>query len=192
MSPLLETAEDSTLIRLALAGQAECFAALMDRHLLAVQRHISRRIPNATDADDILQNVLLKVWHRLSTFRSESTFRTWMTSVAINEVLQLYRRQRARPICHSDINLDFLACQADSPHQALVRADRARSVRNAVAKLPEIYRQVIVLCEFEHRSILEAATSLGLTPSAVKSRLLRARRLLAASLGNTCSDSMAA
>ncbi len=88
MTPSLATSEDSTLIKLALAGQAECFAVLMDRHLVAVRRRICSMVGNASDADDLLQEVLLKVWRRLSTFRSESSFRTRMTRVAINEALQ--------------------------------------------------------------------------------------------------------
>ena len=91
--------EDSTLIKLALEGQTECFAVLMDRHLIAVRKRIASMVGNATDAEDLLQEVLLKVWRHLSTFRSESSFRTWMTRVAINEALQFYRRERCRPTC---------------------------------------------------------------------------------------------
>jgi RNA polymerase sigma-70 factor (ECF subfamily) len=79
MTPSIATFEDNTLIELTLAGQAECFTILMDRHLAAVKRHIGSTAPNATDVEDILQEVLLKVWRHLSTFRSESSFRTWMT-----------------------------------------------------------------------------------------------------------------
>ena len=58
------------------------------------------------DVDDLLQDVLLKVWRRLSTFRSESSFRTWMTRVAINEVLQTYRRDKRHAVCQAFENLD--------------------------------------------------------------------------------------
>lgn len=53
---------------------------------------------NGTDADDLLQDVLFKVWRRLSTFRSESSFRTWMTRVVINEVLQAYRLDKRHAV----------------------------------------------------------------------------------------------
>ncbi len=97
-SPLTDF-DDGTLIKLALAGQAECFTVLMDRHLIAVRRRLHSMVRNASDADDLLQEVLLKVWRRLSTFRSESSFRTWMTRVAMNEALQLYRREQRRRLC---------------------------------------------------------------------------------------------
>src|ERR1700693_5341540 len=87
MVPLLATFEDSALIKLALAGQTECFMVLTNRHLPAVRRRIGSIVPNRADVDDLLQEVLLKVWRHLSTFRSQSSFRTWMTRVAINEGL---------------------------------------------------------------------------------------------------------
>ena len=91
MTPPLTTLADNTLIKLALAGQTECFAVLIDRHKGAVRRRIASMVQNKADADDLFQEALLKVWHHLPTFRSESSFRTWMTRVAINEVLQAYR-----------------------------------------------------------------------------------------------------
>ena len=100
--------DDSTLITLALAGQAECFATLMDRHIAFVKRRIYSMVRNAHDADDLLQEVQLKVWRRLSTFRFESSFRTWIIRVAINEVLQLYRREKRRSVCQPLTDLDFL------------------------------------------------------------------------------------
>src|SRR5271169_2908119 len=93
MAPLA-TFEDSALIKLALEGQTECFTVLTNRHLPAVRRRIASIVPNTTDADDLLQEVLLKVWRHLSTFRSESTFRTWMTRVAINVALQSYESRK--------------------------------------------------------------------------------------------------
>src|ERR1700693_1803464 len=92
MSPSLTDFEDHALIERVLAGHAESFAVLMDRHFAGVRRRIDGMAPNGVDADDLQQEVLLKVWRRLSTFRAKSSFRTWMTRVAINEVLQAYRR----------------------------------------------------------------------------------------------------
>ena len=68
----------------------------MDRHLIAVKRRIGSMVTNVTDRDDVVQEVVLKVWLHLSTFRSESSFRTWIMRVAINEALQIFRRERQR------------------------------------------------------------------------------------------------
>ena len=118
MTPPLASFEDSVLIELALAGQSECFTVLMDRHLVAVKRCIRSMVRNAADSEDLVQEVVLKVWRHLSTFRSESSFRTWLTRVAINEALQSYRRGRSKPLCQALGDFDALASNAESPHQS--------------------------------------------------------------------------
>ncbi|MGD1094638.1 MAG: sigma-70 family RNA polymerase sigma factor [Bryobacteraceae bacterium] len=182
MAPALATFEDSALIRLALAGQTECFTVLTNRHLDAVKRRIGSMVPNTTDADDLLQEVLVKVWRHLSKFRSESTFRTWMTRVAINEALQFYRREQRRPICQAFGDFDIFAAPNESPFQSLSRAEMNQVVRNAVVQLPAKYREVLILCYLEELSLREAARSLQSSVPAVKSRLFRARLMLLAAL----------
>jgi RNA polymerase sigma-70 factor (ECF subfamily) len=182
MAPQLATFEDSALIELALAGRTECFTVLTNRHLPAVRRRIGSIIPNTTDADDVLQEVLLKVWCHLSTFRSQSSFRTWMTSVAINEALQSYRRERRRPVFQAPGDLDSFASPTESPLQSLARAETTQVVRKAIVELPSKYRQVLILREFKQLTAREVAQSLQLTIPAVKTRLFRARLMMLAAL----------
>jgi RNA polymerase sigma factor (sigma-70 family) len=113
MNTPLSTYEDSALIELALRGQAECFAVLMDRHLVAVRKRIASLVRNQADTDDLFQEVALKVWLHLSTFRSESSFRTWITRVATNETLQSFRRQRRRPLCRPLADHESIASPQD-------------------------------------------------------------------------------
>ncbi len=182
MTPPLETLEDSTLIKLTLAGRVDCFGALMDRHVVAVRRRILSMVRNTNDADDLLQEVLLKVWCHLSTFRSESTFRTWITRVATNEVLQSYRREQRRPLCQAISDLDILPSPAESPHQSFARVEVTQVVRRAVLELPSKYRQVLVLRDLQELDERETARWLKLSIPAVKTRLFRARLMLSATL----------
>ena len=182
MAPPLTTFEDSTLIKLALAGQDECFMVLTNRYLPSVRRRIASIVRNTADVDDLVQEVLLKLWRYLSTFRSQSSFRTWMTRVAINEALQSYRREQRRPICQRLADFDTIASPNESALQSLVRAERTRVVRTAVVDLPTKYRQVLILREFEQLSAREIAQSLHLSVPAVKTRLFRARLMLLAAL----------
>jgi RNA polymerase sigma-70 factor (ECF subfamily) len=182
MSPPLVTFEDSALIKLALAGQAECFTVLTNRHLPAVRRRIGSIVRNTTDADDLLQEVLLKVWRHLSTFRSESSFRTWMTRVAVNEALQSYRRQQSRPMCQALGDFDIFASPNESPLAVLTRAETTQVVRKAVVALPEKYRQALILRHLEQLSLKETAQCLQSSIPAVKTRLFRARLMLLVAL----------
>jgi len=182
MAPPLATLEDSALIKLALAGQTQCFTVLTNRHLPAVKRRIAWMVGNEADADDLLQEILLKVWLHLATFRSESAFRTWMTRVAINEALQSYRRKQSRPLYQAIGDFDTFASPNESPLQALTRAETTQIVRNAVVELPAKYRQVLNLREFEELSLQEIAESLHSSIPVVKTRLFRARRMLLTAL----------
>jgi RNA polymerase sigma-70 factor (ECF subfamily) len=183
--------DDSTLIKLTLQGQVECFSALMDRHIAAVRRRILSMLHNADDADDLLQDVQLTVWRNLSTFRSESAFRTWIIRVAINEVLQSYRREKRRAICQPLIDMDVLPARSESPHQSAVRAETAEMVRHAVSNLPPKYRRVLILRDLQEFTERETAHSLELSIPAVKSRLLRARLKLLTALRRSTNQGLA-
>jgi RNA polymerase sigma-70 factor (ECF subfamily) len=174
----LANLEDSALINLILAGRTECFMVLMNRHLPAVRKSIGAMMSNKSDADDVLQEVLIKVWRRLSTFRAESTFRAWMTRVAINEALQCYRRERSKPTCQAFSDSDIFASPVESPLQALTRSETTQIVRSAVVELPAKYSQVLNLREFEQLNLGEIAELLHTSIPAVKARLFRARRML--------------
>src|SRR4029077_2595359 len=143
---------------------------------------IGSLVPNTTDGDDLLQEVLLKVWRHLSTFRSESTFLTWMTSVVINEALQFYRRGQSRPICQALGEFDTFASPNESPLQALTRAETRQVVRKAVVALAAKYRQTMILRHLEQLSLRETAQCLRSSIPAVKTRLFRARLMLLTSL----------
>lgn len=178
MTATLNACEDSVLIEQVLAGRTECFSFLMDRHMVALRKCIVSLVGNAAEGEDILQEVLLKVWRHLAAFRAESSFRTWMNRVAVNEVLQSYRRSKCRPTCQPPVDLDSFPCSGDSVLTSLVKSDTRIRVRRAVEDLPEMYRTVVVLRDLEQLSSRETAQRLESTVPAVKSRLFRARFML--------------
>ena len=187
MTSVPATLDDSTLIKLTLAGHVEAFAALMDRHRAAVRRRIFAMVRSTDDTDDLLQEVQFQVWRHLSAFRSESTFRTWIIRVAINEVLQSYRREKLRGVCQP---LSILPSRCESPHQSVVRIETAETVRRAVAKLPTKYGQVLILRDLQELTERQTAHSLELSIPAVKTRLLRARHMLLKELRHSTNNGL--
>jgi RNA polymerase sigma-70 factor (ECF subfamily) len=182
MAPELNACDDSVLIEQILAGRTESFNALMERHIAALRRCITSMVGNLAEAEDIVQEVLLKVWRHLAAFRAESSFRTWMNRIAVNEALQSYRRSKCRPTCQPPVDLDSFASSGDSVLASLVRSDTRIRIRRAVEELPEMYRTVLVLRELEELSLRETAQRLESTVPAVKSRLFRARFMLSKAL----------
>jgi RNA polymerase sigma-70 factor (ECF subfamily) len=182
MTKPFPTLDDSSLIETALKGDPECFSALMDRHLAVIKKRIRSMVQNHADSEDVAQEVVLKVWRRLATFRSESSFRTWMTRVAINEVLQVYRQQRRLPDYRPPSEFGAAHSSDDSPHQAFVRLQEIQAVRDALVELPNKYRRVLILRDLEELTAGETAQRLQSSIPAVKTRLFRARRMLLVAL----------
>ncbi len=123
----------------------------------------------------------MKAFRRLSDFRGESRFSTWLTRIAINE--GLLRRRSRRPTVSLDdpeVNAEVLMPERPAPWYAdpgnrYTQLDLQRIIHEAILQLPDIYRVVFVLRDVEGLSIAETAKALTLQVAAVKSRLLRAR-----------------
>jgi RNA polymerase sigma-70 factor (ECF subfamily) len=183
MTQSASTLKDNVLVELALAGQTECFSVLMNRHAARVRAYISRLVRSPWDVDDVMQDAFLKAWAGLSTFRFEATFRTWLISVALNEALALHRRRKhaLRSLVH--VNLEVVASKCESPHQTFARMETHVGVRTAIQHLPPKYRDILVLCDLQQLTIRQTAERMNASISLVKSRLFRARQMLAVNLG---------
>jgi RNA polymerase sigma-70 factor, ECF subfamily len=178
---VLRFVNDKALIEMTLAGHNACFEALLDRHLDAVRKRVGTMISNKAEAEDVLQEVQLKTWRHLSSFRCDSSFRTWITRIAINEALQSMRRAKTR---HGwDVmDLDRLAASMDSPERLYARQEMAGAVRRAIRQLPMKFQRILVLREFREMTIKEAARELNSNLPLVKTRLFRARAMLSKTL----------
>jgi RNA polymerase sigma-70 factor (ECF subfamily) len=138
-----------------------------------------RMLGNTADAEDVTQEVLLQVVRKLDTFLGKSSLTTWLHRVTVNAALAHRRRQARRPERHLDASLDCIATHAGSDgcapdHQAQDHELR-QHLERAIARLPEVYRDVFVLADVEELPNAEIGQLLGLSLAAVKSRLHRAR-----------------
>ena len=177
MNNALDSLDDRALIKLALAGRAECFDTLLRRHLPSVRRRVNAMVANATEAEDVLQEAQLKAWIHLVSFRCDSSFRTWIMRIAFNEALQYYRRVKQERRC-DEVNLDGFTALGDSPFQSCARREMATAVHDALGSLPPKFRQVLILRDLHELSIQETAQHLNTNAQLVKTRLFRARTRL--------------
>ena len=168
------------------AGQDAALNDLMERHATPVFHFLCRMLGNEDDANDLAQETFVRVFKSAKSYRSEQRFSTWLFTIAAN-LARNHFRWRSR---HPNLSLDAenaetgqtlastLPANIASPKEAALAGERAAAVRAAVKDLPEDLRAAIVLCEWEERSVAEAATILAATPKAVESRLYRARGIL--------------
>ena len=146
-----------------------------------VERQLLRYPVSNEDRRDLLQSTLLTVVRRLQTFRGESSFSTWLFRVTANEALMLMRsqrRHRARLVLGLD--LEDLGRQAkdDEPHDRPSPRDRETDLNEALAELPDDYRDLVKAHYHDDLGLQEIADKLSLSESAVRSRLHRARSRL--------------
>jgi RNA polymerase sigma-70 factor (ECF subfamily) len=159
---------------------------LMERHATPVFHFLYRMVGNEDDANDLAQETFVRVFRAKASFRTSEKFSTWLYTIAAN-LARNHFRWRAR---HPNVSLETEIGEAEqtlggtlpsndpAPNEQALAAERAKAVRVAVGKLPEDLREAIVLCEWEERSIAEAAAILETTSKAVESRLYHARQIL--------------
>jgi RNA polymerase sigma-70 factor (ECF subfamily) len=187
-----DDAQDRADMERLKAGHDAALNDLMGRHATPVFHFLCRMLGNEEDANDLAQETFVRVFKSAKSFRAEQKFSTWLFTIAAN-LARNHFRWRAR---HPNISLDAenavteqtlgstLPADAPTPKEAALATERAAAVRAAVENLPEDLRESIVLCEWEERSVAEAATILEATPKAVESRLYRARGILRERLKN--------
>jgi RNA polymerase sigma-70 factor (ECF subfamily) len=152
---------------------------------------------NEADAEDATGEVFLQVVRKLPTFRGESAFSTWLIRVAIHAILDFRRRRglRRRETCQPLEGIPLVGRlpsaqpYASEPLDALIAREMHEHIEQAIAALPELYRNVLVLADLEDRPNKEIASLLGLSLPAVKSRLHRGRMLLRSTLSPWFEDS---
>jgi RNA polymerase sigma-70 factor, ECF subfamily len=180
---------DQTLAARAAAGDAAAFEAIVDRYQARVFR-LACRLTSDTDAPDVLQETFLQVYRHLPSFRGESQFGTWLYRIASNAALMHRRARRRRPAEPLDAFLPRFDAQgqhaatpvelqvASRVDELLDRQALAQKARDALARLPDLYRDAFVLRDLEEMSTSEVATALGIEPAAVRQRVHRARLML--------------
>jgi RNA polymerase sigma-70 factor (ECF subfamily) len=175
---------DAELVRRVAAGDADAFATLFERRQGEVYRFALNMTASRSIADDVTQETFLAVMRDASRYDSaRAAVGAWLCGIARNHVRRrLDRDRRLRALAEDEGDETPAASQlaaVDDPLADLTRAERVEAVRGAVLLLPVRYREVVVLCDLEELSYVDAAAALGCALGTVRSRLHRGRALLA-------------
>jgi RNA polymerase sigma-70 factor (ECF subfamily) len=178
-----ERSGDEGLVAAVAAGDADAMTALYRRRNADVYRFALHMTGSSAAADDVTQDVFLVVMRDARRFvPGRSTVASWLLGIARNCARQWFDRARTfRHDAPGDVDPTSLAVCPD-PVGDLARAERIARLRRAVLALPVRYREVVVLCDLQELSYAEAADILGCAIGTIRSRLHRARALLAAKL----------
>jgi RNA polymerase sigma factor (sigma-70 family) len=176
----VEALSDAELVELVLAGEQDAFAVLVERYKDAVQNLAYRMLSNATEAEDVTQEVFVRAYTQLATYKSAHKFSTWLLSIASHLAIDQLRRRRFLALPLEDVPfLEWIADLGVGPEQSALEGEQQDEIQAYLQRLPSKYRAVIVLRYWYDLSYEEIGTALNLTPALVKARLHRARELLA-------------
>lgn len=166
---------DLALLRRVGEGDQKACARLVDRHLSRVTALAGRLLRNPTDAEEVAQEVFLRVWRHAGAWREgEARFSTWLHRVTVNLCWDRLRRRR-------ETDLEAAGDPPDERNDAamdLQRKSVAARVETALAMLPERQRTAVVLCYYQELGNIEAAAIMEVSVEALESLLARGRRRL--------------
>lgn len=180
--------EDARILRGLRAGIEGAYEELISRYEQAVFSMVYRLLGNQPDACDVVQEVFLKVFRGVSSFRGQSSLRTWIYRIAVNEAYN-HRRWFARHCrCEVPLEADWgaersqsLECAADpapSPFELTLDNENRALIERALARINPIFRTAVVLRDIQNLSYEEIAEILQVSLGTVKSRILRGREAL--------------
>jgi RNA polymerase sigma-70 factor, ECF subfamily len=197
---LVEGAQDKDLVSRAAGGDAAAFTELVTRHQDHLYALAARLLRDPNEAEEVVQEVFLTALEKLSTFRGDAAFGTWLHRVAANAALMRLRKRRRAPDGLLEEPVEELLPRFDAQGNLVLRgpahdwskqaddqlSDRQirKAVEDAVQNLPDDYRIVFLLRDVEELSSETMAELLGISVAAVKSRLHRARLALRERLGH--------
>ena len=173
--------DERALIQSILAGQVNDFQVIIENHQKLVWHLVSRIVPQEIDREDICQEVFVKVFRKLRSFKFESKLSTWIGRIAYNSALN--HIQKKKPELYEDINpegvtIDSLESSGAAPDMTAERNNMAEILREEISKIPIQYRTIITLYHLEEMTYNEISEIMNLPEGTVKSHLFRARKLL--------------
>lgn len=176
---------DEELIRLTLAGDKAAFAGIVGRYERRVGVTIKGVINEASreEVADLAQDIFLLAYRSLSSFRGDSQFGTWLTRIALRHCWREAKRRRKRRSTvtsydaddENPVHLGERTAGDTASDQTVLSGERHRAVRNALARLPEEFRTVLLMRIVEELPVEQVAEILDVSTGTVKSRLYRAR-----------------
>lgn len=159
-----------------------CTNCIWEEFSVPLKKFINKRIENEQDADDILQEVFIKIHNNIGSLMNDNKIHAWIYRIARNTIIDYYRRN------HNDFEVTELSEDLESgkEEEVSVNAEIVSCLNGMIDSLPEKYRQAILLTEFQNMTQKELSEEMGISISGAKSRVQRARKMLKEMLLGCC------
>lgn len=171
---------DYEVIQLCLKGNKDYFSELVSRYKNLVYSIILRMTVDSEEANDLAQEVFIKVYKNLSKYYPDYKFSTWIIRITTNHVIDYRRKKRQETVSIDDV--DYELSSDNSPEEAYIQKEQKEGLEALVNQLPEMYKIPIVLYHQQGLSYQEIADVTEEPLSKVKNRIFRGRKMLKESL----------
>ena len=173
------------LARRAVGGDRAAFSALMTAHKEGLYRFVRRRVPDAEEAFDVVQEAFVSAWKAIARFDPDRSFGVWLRSIALNKCRDRARRAvvryRLMGSCSPEA-VDLVRDEALSPEDGLIVRDDLANLAIALANLPHHLKDALMLTAVDGMSQAAASAILGCSVKSIEYRVHRAREMLAQQL----------
>ena len=171
--------EENELVRNVLSGDEQSYRRFVKQYERLVFFILNKLIDNEEDIEDLAQDIFMKIFKHLSKFKFESKLSTWISQIAYRESINYLRKHKGLNDRKTNLDEGFsLADMSPNPEELNISKDLSTKVRMGIKKLPEHYRQVLVLYHLEEFSYPEIGQITGMPEGTVKNYIFRARKLL--------------
>ena len=173
---------DYELVLACLEGEKDSFSELATRYKNLIYSVVLRMVSDKEEANDLAQEVFIKIYRNLEKYSDEYKFSTWTIRIATNHVIDWRRKKKQETVNIEDVAGGLQANGGASPEDEYIAQEQSRMLRDLVAGLPDIYRVPIVLYHEQGLSYQEIADITDEPLSKVKNRIFRGRKMLKESL----------
>ena len=170
--------EEKEIIDLIKKGDTKAFSFLVDRYQNLIFNIVKKILPDQMDAEDVCQEVFVKIYKGIGSFKHKSKLSTWIAKIAYFTALNYLKKNKK-----NDTNDDLedslmIEADADGPDELLIKKNTAEYLNKLIARLPKQFRFILTLYHLEEFSIQEIHEATGIANGTIKSHLFRARKML--------------
>jgi len=176
---------DEEIVSFIIKGRTELFSVIIDRYQSKVFSTVCHYTHDHEEARDLTQEIFIKLYNNLQSYKSKASFSTWLYRIAVNRCIDWTRKKKLQTVStiydSSDEEIDIYDTITDSgggPEETLIKQENKAYIREVVEDLPEIYKTVIILYYFEDFSPREISDITDVPKRTIETRLYRGKNLL--------------
>lgn len=174
---LLAITRDKFLVKESIAGNSSAFSSLMFLYTKRVEAIARRFFTNQNDIDDFVQEVFIKVYKNLDSYKGQSKFSTWLTRIAFNTGINFKTRTKPTDSLLYE-NTEEISSPYDSPEEREIKEITKKAIKDAIAELPEKYSTCVEMHFFLDMTYEDISETTGIPVNTIKTHIYNAKKIL--------------